>query len=111
VLDLALDKPIDPELCSLHAASSLIEPQLRPLPAGFCLIALLGRIVTCMAAGPGSLSTGAARPDDPIIATAGGAGLLISHPTALRWGYHGVQFPRAVHSQTTPVGGGERKFD
>ena len=37
VLDLALDKPIDPELCSLHAASSLIEPQLRPLPAGFVL--------------------------------------------------------------------------
>ena len=37
VLDLALDKPIDPELCSLHAASSLIEPQRRPLPAGFVL--------------------------------------------------------------------------
>ena len=32
-----LNKPIDPELCSLHAASSLIEPQLRPLPAGFVL--------------------------------------------------------------------------
>ena len=32
VLDPALDKPIDPELCSLHAASSLIEPQLRPSP-------------------------------------------------------------------------------
>ena len=38
------------------------------LPAS-CLIALLGRIVTSMAAGPGSSSTGAARPDDPIIAT------------------------------------------
>ena len=74
----------------------------------------LGRLVTSTAAGPGSQPR--ARPELPGSTTrssrqAGGAGPLIGHPTALRWGYHGVQFPRAVHSQTTLVSGGERKFD
>jgi len=114
VLDPALHKPIDPELCSLHAASSpqRTAAETLSLPAS-CLFALLGRIVTCTAAGPGSPPTGAPRPDDPIIATSRWGRLVYQPPTALRWGYHGVQVPRAVHpqAQTTPVDGGERKFD
>ena len=89
-----------------------VEPQLRPF-------SLLASSLTLKldASSP-------ARPQDPAHVRpellgpttrssrpAGGAGPLIGHPTALRWGYHGVQFPRAVHSRTTLVGGGERKFD
>ena len=100
---------------SADFASSHRTTAETPLPVGFLFLSSkFGRLVTCTAAGPGSppcarpellgLTTQSSRP-------AGRAGPLTGHPTALRWGYHGVQFPRAVHSQTTLVGGGERKFD
>jgi hypothetical protein len=80
-LDPVLDKPIDPELCSLHAASSShrTAAEIFSLQAS-CLFALLGRIVTCTAAGPGSPPTGVPRPDDPIVATS-------------RWGRLAYQSP------------------
>ena len=91
VLDPALHKPIDPELCSLHAASSphRTAAETRSLPAS-CLIALLGRIVTCTAAGPGSPPTGAPRPDNPIIATSRWGRLVHQpphcSPMGISWG-------------------------
>jgi len=99
VLDRCSTSPSTRSSAAFTPQQAVTEPQLRPLPAGFVLVCstwthrhharpqdparhrpvLLG------------LTTRSSRP-------AGGAGSLISHPTALRWGYHGVQVPRAVHS-------------
>jgi hypothetical protein len=103
--------PSNWELGSLHAASSSHRTAAETLSLlASCLIAQLGRLVTCTAAGPGSLPTGVPRPDDPIIATSRWGRPAHRPPHCSPMGIYGVQVPRAVHSQTTLVGGGERKF-
>ena len=97
-LDPVLDKLIDPELCSLHAASSShrTAAEILSLPAS-CLFALLGRIVTCTAAGPGSPPTGVARPDDPIIATSRWGRLVYQPPHCSPMGISWGSSPQGTH--------------
>jgi hypothetical protein len=109
-----LYKPIDPELCSLHAASSCHRTAAETPPCRLraCLL-YLDASSPCTAAGPGSPPTGAPRPDDPIIATSRWGRLAHQpphcSPMGISWGSSPQGSP--LIAQSTPVDDGERKFD
>jgi hypothetical protein len=94
-------RPAGGSSAALTPPQAYIEPQLRSfslLASGSCLIAQLDASLPARPQDPARTRPVFLGPTTRPSRPAGGAGPLIGHPTALRWGYHGVQVPRAVLS-------------